>query len=87
MTAFSQKRTLDSVGTQPLSAPALDFEVLDPLLDYHADPSWGKRLRERLAANGKPPKLIINAIRRKLAQVAYGVLRPGVPFNPALHGA
>lgn len=49
--------------------------------------AWGKRFRERLAANGKPPKLIIGAMMRKLTQVAFGVLRSGVPFNPALHGA
>lgn len=49
--------------------------------------AWGKRFRERLAANGKPPKLIIGAMMRKLAQVAFGVLRSGSPFNSALHGA
>lgn len=47
--------------------------------------AWGKAFRERLAANGKPPKLIIGAMMRKLAQVAYGVLKSGQPFNPALH--
>lgn len=49
--------------------------------------AWGRRFRERLAANGKPPKLIIGAMMRKLAQVAFGVLKSGQPFNPALHGA
>lgn len=48
---------------------------------------WGKQFRERLAANGKAPKLIIGAMMRKLAQVAFGVLRSAKPFNPALHGA
>ena len=48
---------------------------------------WGQRFRQRLAGNGKPPKLIIGAMMRKLAQVAFGVIRSGNPFNPTLHGA
>lgn len=39
---------------------------------YRTD--WGKRFRERLAAAGKPPKLIIGAMMRKLLHVAFGVL-------------
>lgn len=49
--------------------------------------AWGRIFKQRLAANGKPPKLIIGAMMRKLAQVAFGVLASGKPFNPALHGA
>jgi len=49
--------------------------------------SWGRRFRERLAANDKPPKLIIGAMMRKLAQVAFGVIKSGKPFDPTLHGA
>lgn len=49
--------------------------------------SWGKAFRQRLQENGKPPKLIIGAMMRKLAQVAFGVIKSGKPFNPALHGA
>lgn len=48
---------------------------------------WGKLFRERLAANGKPPKLIIGAMMRKLIHVAYGVLKSGKAFDPTLHGA
>ena len=48
---------------------------------------WGRRFRERLAAKGKPPKLIIGAMMRKLVYVAFGVLKSGKPFDPALHGA
>lgn len=47
---------------------------------------WGKRFRSRLAAAGKPPMLIIAAMMRKLVHVAFGVLRSGKPFDPALHG-
>ncbi|HSA67541.1 MAG TPA: IS110 family transposase [Methyloceanibacter sp.] len=49
--------------------------------------AWGQRFRERLLAHGKPPKLIIGAMMRKLAQVAFGVIRSGLPFNQALHHA
>lgn len=48
---------------------------------------WGKRFQERLTASGKPPKLIIGAMMRKLIHVAFGVLKSGIPFQPALHGA
>jgi transposase len=48
--------------------------------------AWGKRFRERLAAAGKPPKLIIGAMMRKLIHVAFGVLKSGKMFDPALHG-
>ncbi|MHB1292711.1 MAG: IS110 family transposase, partial [Sulfuricella sp.] len=34
----------------------------------------------------KPPKLIIGAMMRKLVHVAYGVLKSGKSFDPALHG-
>jgi transposase len=47
---------------------------------------WGKRFRERLAASGKPPKLIIGAMMRKLVHVVFGVLKSGKMFNPSLHG-
>jgi transposase len=47
---------------------------------------WGQQFRRRLAAAGKPPMLIIGAMMRKLIHVAFGVLRSGKPFNPALHG-
>jgi transposase len=49
--------------------------------------AWGKRFRERLAAAGKPPMLIIGAMMRKLVHVAYGVLKSGKAFDPAMHGA
>jgi transposase len=48
---------------------------------------WGKRFRQRLAASGKPPMLIIGAMMRKLIHVAFGILKSGKAFDPALHGA
>lgn len=49
--------------------------------------AWGQRFRQRLTEHGKAPKLIIGAMMRKLAQVAFGVLKSGKPFDPTLHGA
>ncbi|MDR2240918.1 MAG: IS110 family transposase [Zoogloeaceae bacterium] len=48
---------------------------------------WGRRFRQRLAAAGKPPMLIIGAMMRKLIHVAFGVLKSRKPFNPALHNS
>jgi transposase len=48
---------------------------------------WGRRFRERLQANKKPAMVIIGAMMRKLAQVAFGVLKSGKSFDPTLHGA
>jgi transposase len=48
---------------------------------------WGQRFRERLLAAGKPPKLIIGAMMRKLVHVAFGVLKSGKSFDPALQNA
>lgn len=48
--------------------------------------AWGRVFRQRLAARGKPPKLIIGAMMRKLAHIAFGVIRSGKPFDPTMHG-
>lgn len=50
---------------------------------YHT--AWGKSFRQRLAASGKPPMLIIGAMMRKLIHVAFGVLKSGKKFDPTLH--
>lgn len=49
--------------------------------------AWGRAFRDRLASSGKPPMVIIGAMMRKLVHVAYGVLKSGKPFDPALHAA
>ncbi|MBS9192422.1 transposase, partial [Escherichia coli] len=46
---------------------------------------WGRAFRDRLAANGKKGKVILGAMMRKLAQVAYGVLKSGVAFDASRH--
>jgi transposase len=47
--------------------------------------AWGKQFRSRLAGAGKPNKLIIGAMMRKLIHVAFGVLKSAKPFNSAMH--
>jgi transposase len=49
--------------------------------------AWGKAFAERLTKAGKPKMLIIGAVMRKMVAIAYGVLKSGKPFNPALHCA
>lgn len=46
---------------------------------------WGRRFAARLLAAGKPKKLILGALMRKILAIAYGVLKSGKPFDPALH--
>ncbi len=47
--------------------------------------AWGKAFSQRLLAAGKPKKLVLGALMRKILAIAYGVLKSGKPFNPALH--
>lgn len=47
--------------------------------------AWGKAFSQRLLAAGKPKKLVLGALMRKMLAIAYGVLKSGKPFNPALH--
>jgi transposase len=52
---------------------------------YRTD--WGKRYLQRLTTAGKTPMVIIVAMMRKILHVAFGVLKTGEKFNPALHAA
>lgn len=47
--------------------------------------AWGRAFAERLLAAGKPPMVVVGALMRKMVSIAYGVLKSGVPFDPALH--
>ncbi|CAG7857174.1 hypothetical protein MCAMS1_01910 [biofilm metagenome] len=49
--------------------------------------AWGKQFKARLAASGKPPKLTIGAMMRKLIHVAFDVLKSQQPFKQSLHFA
>lgn len=46
---------------------------------------WGNLFKERLAATGKPGKVIVGAMMRKLIHVMYGVLKSGMQFKADLH--
>jgi len=48
---------------------------------------WGKAFAARLLAAGKPKKLILGALMRKMVAIAYGILKSATPFNPAIHAA
>jgi len=52
---------------------------------YRTD--WGKRYLQRLTTAGKLPMVIIVAMMRKILHVAFGVLKTGKKFDPALHTA
>jgi transposase len=80
-TSLHARARLSKIGHAPLRR-ALYMPAMVAL--YRTE--WGKRFRMRLAARGKAPKLIIGAMMRKLAQVAFGVIQSGRPFDPALHG-
>ncbi len=43
--------------------------------------------RARLKENGKHGTVIVGAIMRKLVYIAFGVLKSGKPFDPALAAA
>jgi transposase len=56
--------------------------------DGHAvQNSVGQVFLKTVTRVGKPPKLIIGAIMRKLVHVTFGVLKSGKSFDTALHGA
>jgi transposase len=76
------KPRLSKIGHRVLRK-ALYMPAMVTLYKTH----WGQQFRQRLAAAGKPPMLIIGAMMRKLIHVAFGVLKSGLPFNPALHSA
>lgn len=46
-----------------------------------------RALAQRLLARGKHKMVIIAAAMRKLVHIAFGILKSGKPFNPALGGA
>lgn len=58
-----------------------------PAVSAMSRSAWAMAVADRLAKAGKPPMLIIGAIMRKLLTIAFGVLKSGQPFNPALHVA
>jgi len=81
-TSVRGKTRLSKVGHR-----ALRRALYMPAMVATTRTAWGRRFRDRLAAAGKPPMVILGAMMRKLIHVAFGVLKSGQPFNPSLHGA
>ena len=66
------------MGTADLRA-ALSFPAMTAM-------RWCPEIRafaERLAARGKPKKVIIGAVMRKLIHICYGILKHQTPYDPA----
>ncbi len=49
--------------------------------------AWGRVFAKRLAANHKPPMVIIGALMRKIVQIAYAILKSKTAFDPKLQHA
>ena len=64
----------NSVIRKALYMPAIVARRYNPVIKEFAD---------RLKKAGKPNMLIIGAVMRKLLHIVYGVLKSGMPFDPA----
>jgi transposase len=64
----------NSVIRKALYMPAIVARRYNPVIKEFAD---------RLKKAGKPNMLIIGAVMRKLLHIIYGVLKSGMPFDPA----
>lgn len=77
-TSVRRRARLSKVGKAGIRA-ALYFPALTAM-------RWCegfKAFAQRLAARGKPKKLIIGAVMRKLVHIVYGVLKHRTPYDPA----
>jgi len=72
-----KRSRLTKIGNQNIKTamylPALSAIRFNPIV---------KALAERLESYGKEKMVIVGAAMRKLLQLAYGVLKSGVPFDP-----
>lgn len=79
-TSLDQRRGTHPMGHKRLKSllyfPAMVAGTYNPLV---------KALWDRLKAQNKPGKVIVEACMHKLLAIAYGVLRSGKPFDPQ-HG-
>jgi transposase len=65
-------------------APRLRKALYFPAVVAMRHNPYVRRMSERLKARGKCPMQIIGAAMRKLVHIAYGVLKSGRPFDPAM---
>lgn len=77
-TSVRRKARLSKLGKAGLRA-ALYWPALTAM---RACPAC-KAYAERLAARGKPKKVVISAMMRKLVHIIYGVLKHRTPYDPA----
>lgn len=68
-------------------APRLRKALYFPAVSAIKYNPYVKELSERLRSRGKCPMQVIGAAMRKLLHIAYGVLKSGRPFDPAMKTA
>lgn len=78
-TSVKGKTSISKIGSSNLRKalyfPAIVAKNHNPLF---------KKLTQKLSSSGKPAKVIIVAIMRKLLHVIFGVIRNKTQFNPNL---
>jgi transposase len=77
-TSVRRRSRLSKLGKASIRA-ALYFPAITAMTHCEAC----KAFAQRLAARGKPKKVIISAVMRKLVHIAYGVLKHRTPYDPA----
>lgn len=77
-TSVKRRSRMSKIGNANLRA-ALYWPAITAM---RACPAF-KAFAERLAARGKPKKVIIGAVMRKLVHIIYGVLKHQTPYDPA----
>ena len=78
-TSIRGKTSISKIGSSNLRKalyfPAIVAKTHNPLF---------KEFTQKLSSKGKPAKVIIVAIMRKLLQIAFGVIKNNTQFNPNL---
>ena len=78
-TSVKGKTSISKIGSSNLRKalyfPAIVAKTHNPLF---------KNFTQKLSSKGKPAKVIIVAIMRKLLHVVFGVIKNKTPFNPNL---
>ena len=77
-TSVRRRPRMSNVGKADLRA-ALYFPAMTAMRWCPAM----KAFADRLAARGKPKKVIIGAVMRKLVHICYGILKHQTPYDPA----
>ena len=77
-TSVRRKPRLSKLGKAGLRA-ALYWPAITAIRSCPACKAYA----ERLAARGKPKKVVIGAVMRKLVHIIYGVLKHRTPYDPA----